>query len=109
MATSTLEAPTPVTTRRRRSAGIDPNAHSKRVERAFRLWAAALDALEAAATACEDLSEAMGDLLLNESDPIHGDNVREDSWHAAYFIRTQLSLIESDAPHEVTVLARRAS
>jgi hypothetical protein len=109
MATATLEAPAPATTRRRRSAGIDPNAHSNRLERAFRLWAAALDALALACDACDDLAEAMGDLRVGESDAVNGEGVREDSWAAAYFIRTQLSLIGSDAPHAVTVLARRAS
>jgi hypothetical protein len=97
MATATA----PVTTPRRST-----NVNAKRTERAFRLWADALDALAAAADACDALSRGMGELPYTDSLAIQGEEVADDARHTSWNVLGNLGLLESNAPYAVTAMVR---
>jgi hypothetical protein len=114
MATATATAPTITTPRTRRTVNATNDPNAKRFQRALRLWATALDALTAAADACDEMAEAMADLPPDDSERIHGEEAREDAWHIAWHLRSDISLLESECPHAAVRLtaayrARRAS
>ena len=75
----------------------------------MRAWADALIALERAASACETLGSALGDLLPREMERIDGEDVRHDAWHTAWSVRSNLSLLEGSARSDVLDLVRNAS
>lgn len=96
---------TPTATPRTRNA----NAPRKAFSRVLHLWADALIALKRAESAADALAEALTTLLPDESAAIAGEDLRHDLWHTSYCLESQRSLIESNAPHSVTLRVEAAS
>ncbi len=87
----------------------NPNNNRKAFGIAMRAWADALVALGRAASACETLGSALGDLPSRETERLDGEDVRHDAWHTAWSVRSNLSLLEGSAPGDVLDLVRDAS